>query len=68
MLKLHINKFMLRHEGRLYTKGDSVILPDDMAKALAEHSPGAYSLADAEPAETVEDSKPKAARKPRAKK
>jgi hypothetical protein len=52
MLKLQVNQFMLRHEGRLYVKGDSVMLPDDVAKALVEKSPRAYSLA----VEKVEDS------------
>lgn len=52
MLKLQVNRFMLRHEGRLYVKGDSVMLPDDVAKALVEKSPGAYSLA----VENIEDS------------
>lgn len=41
---LQINKFMVRHEGKLYKQGDVVELPDDMAKALVENSAGAYSL------------------------
>lgn len=47
---LQINKFMVRHEGKLYKQGDVVELPDDMAKALAENSAGAYSLLESPPA------------------
>lgn len=43
-MKLLINKFMLRHQGKLYKQGDCVDLPRDMAISLAEQSAGAYSL------------------------
>lgn len=43
-MKLLINRFMLRHQGRLYKQGDCVDLPNDMAISLAEQSAGAYSL------------------------
>lgn len=43
-MKLLINKFMLRHHGKLYKQGDCVDLPRDMAISLAEQSAGAYSL------------------------
>lgn len=43
-MKLLINKFMLRHQGKLYKQGDCVDLPCDMAISLAEQSAGAYSL------------------------
>lgn len=44
MLKLQINRFMLRHEGKTYCRGDVVELPDELANALVEKSAGAYSL------------------------
>ena len=47
---LQINKFMVRHEGKLYKQGDVVDLPDDVAKALVENSAGAYSLLEGSPA------------------
>ncbi len=50
---LKINRFMLRHEGKLYKKGDAVDLPDDMAKALVENSAGAYSLLEGQPTEVT---------------
>ena len=43
-MKLLINKFMLRQQGKLYKQGDCVDLPRDMAISLAEQSAGAYSL------------------------
>ena len=43
-MKLLINRFMLRHQGKLYKQGDCVDLPEDMAISLAEQSAGAYSL------------------------
>lgn len=43
-MKLLTNKFMLRHQGKLYKQGDCVDLPRDMAISLAEQSAGAYSL------------------------
>ena len=43
-MKLLINKFMLRHQGKLYKQGDCVDLPRDIAISLAEQSAGAYSL------------------------
>ena len=43
-MKLLINRFMLRHKGKLYKQGDCVDLPRDMAISLAEQSAGAYSL------------------------
>ena len=45
-MRLLINKFMLRHNGRLYKAGDSLELPDTLAVSLAEKSAGAYSLID----------------------
>ncbi len=50
---LKINRFMLRHEGKLYKQGDAVDLPDDMARVLAENSAGAYSLLEEQPAEVT---------------
>ena len=43
-MKLLINRFMLRHQGRLYKQGDCIDLPEDMAISLAEQSAGAYSV------------------------
>ena len=45
-MRLLVNKFMLRHNGRLYKAGDSLELPDTLAVSLAEKSAGAYSLID----------------------
>ena len=45
-MRLLVNKFMLRHNGRLYKAGDSLELPDTLAVSLAEKSAGAYSLMD----------------------
>ncbi len=54
-MKLLINKFMLRHQGKLYKQGDCVDLPDDMAISLAEKSAGAYSvLSDVSDSDTKE--------------
>lgn len=45
-MRLMVNKFMLRHNGRLYRAGESLELPDTLARSLAEKSAGAYSLVD----------------------
>ena len=57
-MRLLVNKFMLRHNGRLYKAGDSLELPDTLAVSLAEKSAGAYSLMDTkeEAAEDIAES------------
>ena len=56
-MKLLINRFMLRHQGKLYKQGDCVELPADMAISLAEQSAGDYTiLPDVSESDTVEQS------------
>ena len=57
-MRLLVNKFMLRHNGRLYKAGNSLELPDTLAVSLAEKSAGAYSLMDTkeEAAEDIAES------------
>ena len=58
-MKLLINRFMLRHQGKLYKQGDCVELPADMAISLAEQSAGDYTiLPDVSESDTLEQSEP----------
>lgn len=44
MIKLLVQKFNLRYEGKNYKAGEVVDLPDDLAKKLVAESPAEFKL------------------------
>lgn len=44
MLKVRINRYMLRHQGKIYCQGDTVEMEDELAIEVTKRSHGDFSI------------------------